>query len=79
MKVTDKQRALLEVLGAYTNPPSSRQLADRSDRPRAYSRTHSRDEVHASLRRLEKRGLVTRTGERPVRWVLTDDGRRLIA
>ena len=54
MRVTDKQRTVLLALAQYKEPPTTRQLADRLDRPRPFSPKHSYDEVYGHLRRLER-------------------------
>lgn len=84
MRLTDKQKLVLVALHAYTRPPTSRQIADRLDRPRWRGRRWHRVQVHGILRRLERRGLVERRTENEtigaamvatrVLWSLTSEG-----
>lgn len=59
-------------------PQSTRHIANASWE-RAGSGQFTFDRVHASMRRLEDRGLVRRSSTNPIAWELTREGRKAIS
>lgn len=75
MKLTKKQRRVLEVLIAFNGHPSARRLADYMETAAVHSATYSYDEIYGQLRQLEKKGAVSRIrGGRVNKWQATDAG-----
>lgn len=66
VRLTLDQRSILRMVGEYVDAPTSRQVADRIERPKANSRYWSFDQVDASLRRMAKRGLVVADSRRRI-------------
>lgn len=79
MTLTDNQRAVLTTLGGYVEPPTIRQLADKLEAPKAYSRMWGYDRVRSIMVRLEARELVVRDGRHPAHWTISTAGREALA
>jgi repressor of nif and glnA expression len=74
-KLTKMQAEVLRRVARYERPPSSRQVADGLETTGFRRPLRGTDEVRRVARTLERRGLLAREGERPIRWTLTDAGR----
>ena len=74
--LTKFQITMLESI--RSEPRSTRHIAD-SSWERAGSGSFTFDRVHASMRRLEDRGLVRRSSTNPIAWELTREGRKAIS
>lgn len=80
--LTNQQITAMNTLTGYTHPPTTRQLADRLERPTTGTALWSYARTYATLWRLARRGLISRTpigdGTRSG-WALTYNGTRELA
>lgn len=85
-QLTKKQRHVLASLSTHPRAagggqgPTARDLADTMESPRFGTERFTYDQVYASLRRLARRGFVTRVdGARAAHWIVTPEGGSALA